>query len=123
MGGNDTPLKSEQEVQQNQRSTHRTPAPVLGLRTASYCTENEGTPSVSYKTLLDPEDLAAAMVDGALPKGITPHVASLLDEAPLSLIVAAVEEAAMKSSLPPKLLWKHLLHWAKELQSPRSVWA
>ncbi|MFC6282114.1 hypothetical protein, partial [Polaromonas aquatica] len=27
-----------------QRSTHTTPAPVLGLRTASYCTENEGTP-------------------------------------------------------------------------------
>jgi hypothetical protein len=36
---------SEQENQSNQRSTQTTPAPVLGLRTASYCTENEGTPS------------------------------------------------------------------------------
>ena len=35
---------SEQENQSNQRSTQTTPAPVLGLRTASYCTENEGTP-------------------------------------------------------------------------------
>jgi len=34
----------EQENQSNQRSTQATPAPVLGLRTASYCTENEGTP-------------------------------------------------------------------------------
>ena len=62
--------------------------------------------SVSYRTLLDPAVLAAALVDGALPKGITPHVATLLDEAPLSLIVAAVEEVASTSSTPPKRLWK-----------------
>jgi hypothetical protein len=43
VGSHDTRLKSEQEVQQNQRST-QPPVPVLGLRTASYCTENEGTP-------------------------------------------------------------------------------
>lgn len=69
--------------------------------------------SVSYKTLLDP----AALVDGALPKGITPHIATLLDEVPLSLIVAAVEEVASQSSTPPKLLWKHVFHWAKDLHS------
>jgi hypothetical protein len=62
--------------------------------------------SVSYRTLLDPAVLAAALVDGTLPKGITPHVATLLDEAPLSLIVAAVEEVASTSSTPPKRLWK-----------------
>jgi hypothetical protein len=45
VGGHDTRLRSEQESQQNQRSTNTTPAPVLGLRTASYCTENEGTPN------------------------------------------------------------------------------
>jgi len=79
--------------------------------------------SVSYKTLLDPDVLAAAMVDGALPERITPHIATMLDEAPLSLIVAAVEEVASSSSKPPKLLWKHLLHWAHDLQSPRAVWS
>lgn len=79
--------------------------------------------SVSYKTVLDPAVLAAALVDGSLPKGITPHVATLLDEAPLSLIVAVVEEVASNSSTSPKLLWKHLLHWAKDLHSPRGVWA
>ena len=79
--------------------------------------------SVSYRTLLDPNVLAAALVNGELPKGITPHVATLLDEAPLSLIVAAVEDVAMKSSMSPKLLWKHLFHWARELHSPRGVWA
>ena len=43
MRGHDTLLESEQESQWNQRSTHPNPAPVLGLRTASYCTENEAT--------------------------------------------------------------------------------
>ena len=79
--------------------------------------------SVSYRTVLDPKVLAAALVDGELPKSITPHVATLLDEAPLSLIVAAVEDVAMKSRMSPKLLWKHLFHWARELHSPRGVWA
>jgi hypothetical protein len=51
--------------------------------------------------LLDPNVLAAALVDGELPIGITPHVANLLDEAPLSLIVAAVEDVAKKSSMSP----------------------
>lgn len=79
--------------------------------------------SVSYKHSLEPAELAAAMLDGALPERITAQVATLLDEVPLSLIVAAVEEVARKSSASPKLLWKHLFHWAKDLHSPRRVWA
>ncbi len=79
--------------------------------------------SVSYKTVLDPAALGAALVDGALPKGITPHIATLLDEAPLSLIVAAVEEVAQNSGTPPKRLWRHVFHWARDLHSPRRVWA
>ena len=81
------------------------------------------TASVSYKTVLDPAALAAALVDGQLPARITPHVATLLDEAPLSLIVAAVEDVAAQSHLSPKLLWKHLIAWAHALQSTRAVWA
>lgn len=79
--------------------------------------------SVSYKTLLNPAALAAALVDGALPKQLTPHIATLLDEAPMSLIVAAVEEVATASSMSPKLLWKHVFNWAKALHSPRGAWA
>lgn len=78
---------------------------------------------ISYKTLLNPAALAAAMVDGALPKEITPHVSTLLDEAPMFLIVAAVEEVAPSSSRSPKLLWKHVFHWTKDLHSPRGAWA
>ena len=79
--------------------------------------------SVSYKVLLDPAALAAALVAGALPERLTPQISTLLDEAPLSLIVAAVEEVASTSRSSPKLLWKHLFQWAKDLHSPRGVWA
>jgi transcriptional regulator with XRE-family HTH domain len=81
------------------------------------------TASVSYRTVLDPEIFAAALVAGELPARITPHVATLLDEAPLSLIVAAVEEIAARGQRSPKLLWKHLIAWAHALHSPRAVWA
>ncbi len=38
-------FESEQKPEQNQGSNNTTPAPVLGLRTVTYCTENEGTPN------------------------------------------------------------------------------
>jgi transcriptional regulator with XRE-family HTH domain len=81
------------------------------------------TASASYKTVIDAATLAEALVDGQLPACITPHVATLLDEAPLSLIVAAVEEVASQARVSPKLLWKHLIVWAQALQSTREAWA
>ena len=81
------------------------------------------TASVSYKTVLDAATLAKALVGGQLPANFTPHVATLLDEAPLSLIVAAVEEVANQNQATPELLWKHLIAWAQALQSTREAWA
>jgi transcriptional regulator with XRE-family HTH domain len=81
------------------------------------------TASVSYKTALLPEALARALVDGALPPALVAQVATLLDEAPLPLIVAGVQEVAERTHTPPKTLWKHLTAWARELQSPRAAWA
>lgn len=80
------------------------------------------TASVSYKTALIPEALTRALVDGTLPAALVPQVATLLDEAPLQLIVASVEEVAQRTHTPPKTLWKHLTAWAHELQSPRAAW-
>lgn len=81
------------------------------------------TASVSYRDVLTTEALSAALVDGELPASITPQVATMLDEAPLSVIVGAVEEVARDTLCPPKTLWRHLLQWAHDLQSPRAVWA
>jgi len=81
------------------------------------------TASVSYKTPLEPSQLAKALVTGELPDTLLPHMATLLDEAPLPLVVSAVEEAAERGHVPPKRIWRHLTRWAHELHSPRQVWA
>jgi transcriptional regulator with XRE-family HTH domain len=81
------------------------------------------TASVSYRDRLRPDQLAQALASGELPPRWLPHVATLIDEAPLPLVVSAVEEAAERSGVPPKRLWQHLTRWAHELRSPRSAWA
>ena len=81
------------------------------------------TAIVSYRQALQPGALADALVAGTLPPALVPQVATLLDEAPLPLIVAGVEEVAERTHTPPKTLWKHLALWAQELQSPRAAWA
>ncbi len=81
------------------------------------------TASVSYKTKLQSSTLSHSLAYGALPENIYPHVATLLDEAPLEIIVYAVEEAAEMNHVAPKIIWKNIDRWAKEMHSPRSAWA
>ena len=66
--------------------------------------------------------LAAAMVSGDIPAQYTAHISTLLDEAPLPVVVAAVAAAASHSKVPPAQVWKHLGAWARELKSPRKEW-
>lgn len=93
------------------------PAPKRALMMASR------TASVSYKSPLEATQLCQALATGELSTELVPHVASLLDEAPMSVLVAAVEEAARRSRVPPKRVWQHLLRWASDLNSPRPAWA
>ena len=81
------------------------------------------TASVSYKTKLQSSDLSRSLVSGELPEKIYPYVATLIDEAPLAIIVSAVEEAARENHVAPKLIWKNIDRWAHEMHSPRSAWA
>jgi transcriptional regulator with XRE-family HTH domain len=81
------------------------------------------TASVSYRTKLLSRDLSRSLASGVLPDQIYPHVATLLDEAPLEIIVSAVEEAAKNNQVAPKVIWKNIDRWAQEMHSPRSAWA
>jgi len=94
----------------------RAPTPVRGLRMASRVA------SVSYKKPLDAKSLAQALASGEIPAGMEPHLTILLDEAPLQIVVRAVEEAARQEHVPAKRIWQNLARWASELQSPRRVW-
>jgi len=92
-------------------------APHHGLLMASR------TASVSYKEQLDAGRLAKALVTGDVPAELLPHLATFLDEAPLPLVVSAVEEAAKRGHVPPKRVWQNIVRWASDLRSPRRVWA
>ena len=79
--------------------------------------------SVSYKTVMQPKELQTALVSGVVPVSLIAHIATFVDEAPLALLVAAVQEAAQRGRVSMNLIWRHLEQWAIEFQSPRSVWA
>ena len=64
-----------------------------------------------------------ALATGDLPDEWVPHVSTLIDEAPLPLLVAAVEEAARSMDVPPRRVWAHLKRWAAAFRSPRPEWA
>jgi len=81
------------------------------------------TASVSYKTALLPDALARALVSGDLPDALVAQVSTLIDEAPLPLIVSGIEEVGQRTQTTPKALWKNLTTWAQALQSPRAAWA
>jgi transcriptional regulator with XRE-family HTH domain len=78
--------------------------------------------SVSYKYTLSPQHLEAALKACSIPEDILPHISTLLDEAPESLIVKAVEELSFNTGLPAKKIWKTLAQFAEQLSSPRKMW-
>jgi transcriptional regulator with XRE-family HTH domain len=80
------------------------------------------TASVSLATALPPQVLAQALVSGVLPKAYAAHIGTLLDEAPLPVIVAAVEAAAAQGGVPAAKVWKHVGAWARAMLSPRKEW-
>lgn len=75
--------------------------------------------SVSYEQELAPETLAEILATGELPAIYAPHLAHLLDEAPVSMIVMAVEEAAAKRHVPARKVWRNVAKLARTLSAHR----
>jgi hypothetical protein len=80
------------------------------------------TASVSLATVLHAQVLAQAMISGELPSDYAAHIGTLLDEAPLPVIVAAVEAAAVQGGVSAAKVWKHIGVWARLMRSPRKEW-
>lgn len=78
--------------------------------------------SVSYLETISAEELSNALTTGVVPHNKIPHIATLVDELPVALIVSAVEKAANDSDVAPKKIWGHINRWAMDFQSPRSIW-
>lgn len=80
--------------------------------------------SVSYSNEVPPDALGHALVSGSIPDGYAAHLTHLLDEAPVPLVVMAVEEAAANEGVSPKAVWRNVAHLAKTLAVHRqSLWA
>jgi transcriptional regulator with XRE-family HTH domain len=82
------------------------------------------TASVSYSKELEPATLSHALASGEVPPTYVAHLAHLLDEAPLPVIVMAIEEAASREHVPPRRVWRNVAKLAKTLAiSRQGVWA
>ena len=102
---------------------------VLGLAMQEPSTENRRvkrglvmasrTASVSYANELTPETLAQILASGEVPEIYIAHMAHLLDEAPISMVVMAVEESAAAVRLPPREIWRNVARVAAKLSVHR----
>lgn len=82
------------------------------------------TASVSYARELAPEALEQALASGDVPSTFAPHLTHLLDEAPVPIVVMAVEEAASRAYLPPRQIWRNVAKLAESLSVHRqALWA
>jgi len=101
------------------------PRPKPALKAASKSPALElaaRTSSVSYAVPLPARQLRDALVSGSAPARFEPHVATLLDEAPVSLLAAVVEQVHAEKNVARAQLWKHLRAMAKTLKSDREIW-
>jgi DNA-binding XRE family transcriptional regulator len=107
---------------------------VLGLEAAPFTMQGRGkkrglwmaakTSSVSYTHELAPKTLGETLVSGEVPPSFVPHLVHLLDEAPVPIVVMAVEEAAARAHVSPKTVWRNVARLAKSLSVHRqALWA
>lgn len=64
--------------------------------------------SVSYRDTMTEDALRAALATGTVPDGFTSHLCHVLDEAPLQMVVMAVEQAAQQSGMPIGTIWRNV---------------
>lgn len=82
------------------------------------------TSSVSYKKELTSETLQHALAAGHAPPGYEAQMLHFLDEAPVSLVVMAVEEAAQLEATTPAKVWLGVAKLARELDATRrELWS
>jgi hypothetical protein len=79
---------------------------------------------VSYVQEVPPDTRGHALISGNVPKGYAAHLTHLLDEAPVALVVMAVEDAAASEGVAPKAVWRNV---SKLARSPgihrKGLWA
>ena len=80
------------------------------------------TASVSYKVPIGAQQLRDVLTTGMLSSDIAPHVYTLLDEAPVSLLASVVEQLHEEERIEHAKAWKQMRVLAHQLKSNREIW-
>ena len=82
------------------------------------------TSSVSYRAELTSDELQWALATGQVPDGCISHLLHFLDEAPVQVVVMAIEETAQREAVEPAKIWLNVAKLACQLGAVRSLlWA
>jgi transcriptional regulator with XRE-family HTH domain len=81
------------------------------------------TASVSFRRSLSAEQLRRAFTEGKVSAGFLPHIHTLLEEAPVSLLARVVEQLHEENGIERSELWGQMRLLAVKLKSIRQLWA
>ena len=80
------------------------------------------TASVSYKKRIAPMTLKRILAAGQMSERYIPYVASLLDDASVSLLAAVAEQLHDEANLSREGVWENYRSLARQLKSRRPIW-
>jgi transcriptional regulator with XRE-family HTH domain len=80
------------------------------------------TASVSYASSIRSEVLSDALSTGEIQAEFIPHITTLLEEAPISLLAKAVEQVHLQRSVPRVQIWTNMRLLAAKFKTSRKFW-
>lgn len=80
------------------------------------------TTGVSYRTTLLPTRLKHIVMAGEVPDAYAPHVHTLLDDAPVSLLASLAGQLHADTGIGRDVVWKHYRSLARQVKSRRELW-
>ncbi len=94
----------------------------VGSRKSSALLKAAQTSSVSFGVSMGPEILEQVLTTKDLPKEFVPHLHTLLEEAPISLLAGVVEELHLKHGVDRVQIWNRMRELARQFLSSREQW-
>lgn len=79
--------------------------------------------SISYSETIPPETLRHALVTGVIPPNYIPQLRALLDEAPLTVLSAAVAQIELENNVPRRATWQRMRQLATATACTRGIWS
>lgn len=79
--------------------------------------------SISYSEPIPPATLRHALVTGTIPPKHIAQIRAVLDEAPLSVLSAAVAQIELENGAPRKVTWQRMRQLAAAMACTRDIWS